>query len=190
MSKQDRKSRIESDLNRIDEVAGIINSLEVDLKKLKTERKYLEYILVGSQLIEFLLRRMLVVYSHAVNRTLLVNEQTVGSEIPLEVRPKFKKDSEGGLGSLLDMLENVYHCHDVDLITMVRDLKAERDEIAHKIIDGYKGNPSTLHSHLEKYVQLHMDEPIERIFKKIFELQEKITKDGVLRGSIDVAKIK
>lgn len=160
-----------------------INSLKERLLDLKNKDLYVEYIVLGSQIIEYMLEKLVVVYQHAINIALAANEIGVGSKVPLELTIQQNKNREG-IGIHLEKLVQVYHCDDLELIQLSQELNGFRIAAAHKILKDYAGDILKLNSEIKTYVTKHNGDPIEKVFEKIINLQERITTDSYKRKAV------
>lgn len=134
----------------------LAQNLIPELQRLKSEKNYTSYILIGAGAVEFLLEKLFIAYVHLFNANSLSIEIALNDGFPQELHIKPPSTS----GRILKALKEHFRFHDYHSATYdkLRELIDTRNEIAHELIDKYDGDIRKLNESLKPYAE---SDPVE-----------------------------
>lgn len=181
---KERHERLDASLLEINAAGLVLSQLHTNLfpylENLRNDRKYLEYIAIGCQAVEYTLSKIIVVLVHAINVSLLITETGAQSEVPLEIKIPLKGNET--LGQLQTVITKHKLLIEIDphgnFIAQIANLAKLRNECIHSLVVNHGGDVSKAENALEEYVK---KTPIESLISEMMEMQMKVNEDQFKR---------
>ena len=169
-----------------DQFPLLVSNLETHFEILRNEERFIEYMVLGSQLIDHLLYHVLLNLQHALNFSSLVNELEKESKLPLEVDLEVGEDQT--LGEYIKIARRRFKMDEYrpDLMTKLEQFNSHRRNSVHNIVKDFSGDISKANESLRPYCK---GMPVEIIITWIVKLQGDISDDMAKRNGSDLVDL-
>ena len=189
------EARYKRFMSRIEEIESVGDKLKLlkihflpYLNSLRTQNKNVEYLAVGTQVIEFILGKIVLVIEHAINVSLLEVELESKSDVRLEIEVPLKRNGEN-LGNLLESISRhklfIEIGENGKIQQEIGTLNDRRKSCVHNLITEYGGKIESANSEISSYVSTN---PIEVLLERLIDLQSKVDTDRIKRQNWAKAK--
>jgi hypothetical protein len=151
------------------------------LLQLRNNAQYVEYILIGSQIIEYALSHLLLQYQHTVNVALFGGKNLSMSEYNFEIY--FEVKPRWSMNNLIEELEDTFNFDDPIFIEKVKTLAKCRNNFAHHLVDLYKGKTESASQEIKPYAE---QLPVEEIFEEVLKIQRQLVEEITKRAQASI----
>ena len=162
------------------DIAQLINDVEDKFKVIQENKDVFTYLVLGAQVLDFLLIRLSKVFKHAVLFDLKFSKELTQSDYLYSVNMKLP--DELTLGRKLGWLRKNFRIDELypDFYKRADKFIKDRNTAVHDLIEKYRGDIKQFNLEKRNYLD---EEVLEGLLSKILDIQEEITKGHQEKGN-------